>query len=52
MCELTKDHRFEQDNDKNTNIASQNVNSKPVDDVVSIVPFLKRDVSNIAEYLA
>jgi len=64
MYKLTKDHlnarvssivkydRLAQDNDKKANIAAQNVNIKPVDNVVSIVPLLKRDVSNIAEYLA
>ena len=63
MYELTKDHlnarvssiikydRLAQANDKSMNIAPKNASIKEVDNVVSIVPLLKRDVSNIAEYL-
>ena len=63
MYELTKDHlktravsiikydRLAQANDKNTNIAPENASIKEVDNVVSIVPLLKRDVSSISEYL-
>jgi len=49
---IIKYDRLAQANDKNVNIAPENASIKEVDNVVSIVPLLKRDVSNIAEYLA
>ena len=49
---IIKYDRLAQANDKNANIAPENASIKEVDNVVSIVPLLKRDVSNIAEYLA
>ena len=48
---IIKYDRLAQANDKNVNIAPENASIKEVDNVWSIVPLLKRDVSNIAEYL-